>query len=261
MMLNLIKAINCMKTFDIQEINSVREIDTYLKYSKTYEKDLKLPKNNLHKCKTDEPKINAKSDNEAYCKKLNHSSIEEEDHHEIESMYNLKEEDTLENIMLNFAKQAEMMKMASQGDENLLSTFKKMIMDDPKRNIFSKSERLNYLVNQPNAEGNTLLYQACLNGHLSYVKLLLDCDADHLLKVGKRKEEQLSILDAAVRWNHSKLVSYLIETNEYHLEWPKEYLTSSIQIAIKQGNKNLVKILRKSLAKKKSTGCFFSCFS
>jgi hypothetical protein len=255
MMLNLVKAVNCMKTFDIQEINSVRDIDHYLQYKKSEEVN--------KKSKTDKQKNKANNNSkELKDSYFNKEGIiqEEKSEQEMESNYNLVvREDTIENLMFNYAKQDELMKLASQGDDLKLKKFKTYIMEDPKRNVFSKSEKNRYFVNETNTEGYTLLYQACLNGHINYIKLLLDCDADHLIKCGKKKEEQLSVLDAAVRWNHSKVVNYLLTENEFKLDWPSEYIKTSIRIADSMGNKNLVKILKKALLKQKPKGCFFIC--
>ena len=257
MMLNLVKAVNCMKSFDIQEINSVREIDHYLQYNKSDEV--------YKKAKNVKPLNNKNVDklmelNDKYFDNKESIINEEKPEHEAESMYNLVvRENTIENIMFNFAKQDELMKLAAQGDDLKLKKFKTFIMEDPKRNIFSKSEKNRYFVNEANTEGYTLLYQACLNGHINYIRLLLDCDADHLMKCGKKKEEQLSVLDAAVRWNHSKVVNYLLIENEFKLTWPNEYIKTSIKIADSMGNSNLVKVLKKALLKQKPKGCFFLC--
>lgn len=257
MMLNLVKAVNCMKSFDIQEINSVREIDHYLQYNKsdTVVKNAKTERPLNHKAADKSMGLNDK-----YFDNKESIINEEQPEHEAESMYNLVvRENTIENIMFNFAKQDELMKLAAQGDDLKLKKFKTFIMEDPKRNIFSKSEKNRYFVNEANTEGYTLLYQACLNGHINYIRLLLDCDADHLMKCGKKKEEQLSVLDAAVRWNHSKVVNYLLIENEFKLTWPNEYIKTSIKIADSMGNSNLVKVLKKALLKQKPKGCFFLC--
>lgn len=248
MLLNLVKAVNCMKTFEIKEIKSIRDIDSYLK-------DNNLDKK--HRCNTS-------------LRKQKHSNTQngnypvyEEDHDEenAESMYNFPiKEDSVQNFMLKLSKQEELMKIVALGSEDNLKNFKKFIMNDPKRNIFSKSERHRYFVNEATSEGYTFLYQACINGNINYIKLLLDCDADHLIKCGKKKEEQISILDAAVRWNHSKVVNYLLFDNEFKLDWPKDYLKSALKIANSIDNKNLIKSLKKALSmNNKSTFCFFLC--
>lgn len=301
-MFNLVKAINCMKTFDIQELNSVREIDNYLKFSKTYNSKLsssnklfnKTKLNYYNNYKVVNPKYNKNNNNVNYNDEViekpksvflnnnNNNSKNISNNNNIQQIsncnlynnnidndysYSIKNlsqrESNIDQIMNNFAKQAELFKLASQGDESLINKFKSMIMDDAKRNIFSKSEKHYYFVNQPNTEGFTLLYEACFNGHLKYVKVLIDCDADHLIKCGTKKDEaKLSVLDAAIRWNHIKVVNYLIQDNEFNLLWPKEYIKSGIKIATIHNNKKINIILKKKLnSMKTNKGCFLLCGS
>jgi ankyrin repeat protein len=175
-------------------------------------------------------------------------------------MFNFKvKEDSVENFMMKLSKQDMIMNIVEKGDVEDMDKVKAYIMQDPKRNIFSKSEKRRYFVNEVNSEGYSLIYQASLNGHLNYVKLLLDCDADHLMQYGKTGSDKLSILDAAVRWNHLKVINYLLFDNEFYLSWPKEFLKSAIKIAETNGNSAVVKLLKKYMHKIKGGGCFFIC--
>lgn len=176
-----------------------------------------------------------------------------------ESMYNFKaKQNTLDNMINEYAKMSECEQLVSQGEESQIARFKKLIISDTKRNIFAKSERDKYFVNQTSPEGMTLLYHACLNGHINYVECLLDCDADHLIKCGKKNEDKLSILDAAVRWSHIKLVSYLINDNKFKINWPVEYISSALKIAEKIGNKYIISLL-KNKKRSFSKGCCVAC--
>eukprot|EP00340_Litonotus_pictus_P001376 CAMPEP_0170525488 /NCGR_PEP_ID=MMETSP0209-20121228/10959_1 /TAXON_ID=665100 ORGANISM="Litonotus pictus, Strain P1" /NCGR_SAMPLE_ID=MMETSP0209 /ASSEMBLY_ACC=CAM_ASM_000301 /LENGTH=397 /DNA_ID=CAMNT_0010814771 /DNA_START=653 /DNA_END=1844 /DNA_ORIENTATION=- len=286
--------INCLhaNTFNTKEVNNNEQIEQTVKEGNNLPKDVRDTGNyyltvnddeyfklkNSSKGVNDEcnranehiqenqpnPNTNVGNINHAYTgnanlhneviQELSQLEFDEEDFNEpsYESMYNFKfKQDTLNNMINEYAKISECVVIASTGEESDLKKLKKIIMSDPKRNIFSKSERDRYFVNQKTPEGVTFLYQACLNGHINVVELLLDCDADHLVKSGKKDEEQLSVLDAAVRWSHLKLVSYLVEESPYKLEWPREYMTSALKIAEKIGNRHLIGILKKKL---KSSG-------
>lgn len=240
--MNLIKAINRMKTFEIQEIHSLREIDLYLKHAKTSTHPQNQILKDIHK--------QYFTSREKY--------FEEKDSQESVNDFKYKE-DTVAGIMNDMALHAEAMKLAELGDSRAAARLKAIIMGDCKRNLFSRSEKLRYFVNQPNSEGFTFLYQACINGNLNIVKMLFDCDAEHLIKCGVSLNEKLSILDAAVRWNHLKLTQYLLEENEFKLEWPKDYVLSALKIATNQNNKNMVKLLKGCKSMKKHTYCFFMC--
>lgn len=289
-MLNVIKAIKNLKNFNIQEINSVREIDNYLKWSNTssFKKAFTLNNKNMLNTMIKDNKLEKKSKNNSETNNINYPIQEmkespyervinqeegmmnlsqinlddnrfEKEEPSYESMYNFKTKlNTLDNLINEYAKISECENIVSQGEEVMIDKLKKMIMNDPKRNIYSKSEKEKYFVNQKTPEGLTYLYEACLNGHIKYVNLLLDCDADHLIKCGKKAEPVLSILDAAVRWNHLKLVEYLVKNNPFNLVWPKDYIISALKIAESMGNKNMIYLLRK---KKGSLGggCCVAC--
>lgn len=234
---NLIKTINKMKTFEIKEINSLREIDIILKHNIS---------GGLKKASTQV----VASDYFDNTKLQKFQDI---------SMVQLGfREDTIENLMNEMALHAEVMNICSQGDSSMISRLKNIIMNDPKRNLFSNSEKSRYFVNKPNADSQTFLYTACLNGHLKVVKLLLDCDADHLMKYGIGRDA-ISVLDAAVRWNHLKLVEFLIDENEFKLDWPRDYLLSAIKISTSQNNRHMTKLLKSKKYVRKSSSCFFIC--
>lgn len=241
---NLIKAINSMKTFEIKEINSLRDIDLILKHNNT----VNVKKTASHEIVGDSSKKYKTEREEGFSRENQDISMGQLGYRE----------DTVENLMNEMALHAEVMRLCAQGDNSLISKLKSLIMSDPKRNMFSKSEKIRYFVNKPNADGQTFLYTACLNGHLNVVKLLLDCDADYMIKCGNGSEA-ISVLDAAVRWNHLKLVQFLIEDNEFKLDWPRDYLISAIKISTNQNNRNMVKLLKSSKFMKKSGSCFFIC--
>lgn len=164
-------------------------------------------------------------------------------------------ENTLNDIITEYSKISQCEDFVTQGEESNLNKLKQILMSDPKRNIFGKSERDRYFVNQKNPEGLTYIYMACLNGHVNYVDLLLDCDANHLIKCGK---DQFSILDVSVKWNHTKLISYLLFESKFKLDWPKEYLYNSLKISNKLNNKHAT-ILIKNKIQQIDTGCCLAC--
>lgn len=121
-------------------------------------------------------------------------------------------------------------------------------MKDIKRNIFSNKD--DYLINKPNSDGFTPLYVACINGHLNYVKALINADSNHLIKV---KDE--SVLDAALRWNQLSVFEYLMT-----LSWPKEYIVTCKKLSENlQVNSRIKQIIACEYKKRrKSTSCCFS---
>lgn len=295
MLLNLVKTINRMKTFEIQKIDSVGEIDNYIKQATIrkrrcqtqagYKKDsakkivskIEKKEGNVEGKEEIKEEVNEENDEieEKKCdfqqqkvKDKEMSDLKEDDSEfsksndkRITSMFNFKvKEDSVENFMIKLSKQDMIMNIVEKGDVDDMNKVKAYIMQDPKRNIFSKSEKRRYFVNEINSEGYSFIYQATINGHLNYVKLLLDCDADHLMLYGKSGCDKLSILDASVRWNHIKVINYLLFENEYNLTWPKEYIKSAIKIAESNENWVVVKQLKKYMHKLKGGGgCFFLC--
>lgn len=239
--MNLIKAINRMKTFEIHEIHSLRDIDVCLKHMKDA-----VPQGNLDNYFTSRENNDDRNRNSGI---FNERSMREI----------VCREDTIVNLLSEYALNSEAMKLAEIGDGKAIARLKTIIMSDPKRNLFSKSEKRRYFVNQPNTEGFTLIYQACFNGNLNVVRMLLDCDADHLIRCGNSSDEKLSILDVIVRWNHLKLTQYLLLENEYKLDWPKEYIVSALKIAVSQNNKNMIKLLKSVKTMKSGSCCFFIC--
>lgn len=181
-------------------------------------------------------------------------SFESRNSYESEKPFH-RNENTLNDIITEYSKISQCEDFVTQGDEVNLGKLKQILMSDPKRNMFGKSERDRYFVNQTTPEGLTFIYMACLNGHVKYVDLLLDCDANHLIKCGK---DQFSILDVAVKWNHTKLISYLLFESKFKLEWPKEYLYNSLKISNKLNNKHTSVLIKKKL-QEIDTGCCLAC--
>jgi len=60
----------------------------------------------------------------------------------------------------------------------------KIVQNDKMREKFGKENKQYYFVNKKNLEGFTPLYNSCLNGHVKITELLLNNDADHLIKCG-----------------------------------------------------------------------------
>jgi hypothetical protein len=61
---------------------------------------------------------------------------------------------------------------------------KQMILDDPKRTLYSDTQKQKLFVNQNNFNGMSPLHIACFHGHSKIVDLLLQYGADHLKKCG-----------------------------------------------------------------------------
>ena len=59
-----------------------------------------------------------------------------------------------------------------------------IIQNDKMREKFRKENKQFYFVNRKNLEGITPLYNSCLNGHVKITELLVNNDADHLIKCG-----------------------------------------------------------------------------
>lgn len=152
------------------------------------------------------------------------------------------------------AKQTKLFEFCATGLDSNSTKIVNILKEDPKRNFYDESQKNKFLVNQKNYDGVTLLYIACLNGHLKVVDILLKYGADHLIKCGEKNDEQ-SVLDVSIRWSHIKLVEYLLG-----LEWPMAYLKSGLKEASLGKNVEMINLLRKAITlhkMKNKTGCCF----
>jgi hypothetical protein len=166
------------------------------------------------------------------------------------------------NDLKEVTKQVTLFQYVKYGREKDIPEILKIIKSDTRKNTFDQTNKANkpyFFINQKNYEGLTLLYVACLNGHVNMSKILLDNGADHLQKCGGGNEAQ-SVLDAAVRWGHQKLVEFLL----VNCKWPTDYLKSSLKEATELKNEKLTQMLKKAIirerneSKKNSCSCF--CF-
>ena len=90
-----------------------------------------------------------------------------------------------ENIYLDFiAKQSILFVYLKSGSKENFEYISNLIKKDPNRFIFNDSNKHKYFVNQRNEEFLTPLYIATINGHLNFVKLLVENGSDHLMKNG-----------------------------------------------------------------------------
>lgn len=293
--LNVIKAIKNMKTIAAHEINTIDDLDIEIrnfhsqKERLTKFKTMKTPKLNLIEINKESKQLDGIDEIAEIAEiqtvrdRLPNGMIEQSpiqnnienanrdsQHKPTSASHRLKRhlyssgmrQNTFDAILDIVSKQNLYSKFVSQGDDRHMDDLRLMLMKDPMRNIFGSCDREKYFINQPTHDNMTYLYLACMNGHINYIELLLKCDADPLIKCGK-PGSQLSILDAAVKWSHVKVVSYLVETNEMRIEWPYEYIVSALRLANNIGNKNIIRILKAAKSKarsQKSTGCF-ACFA
>lgn len=222
-LLNVIQAIKNMRSISAKELITTEDID---KEIISFEKQ----------------KINEK--------KPNSNGMEP-----MEQSYEQLEDQTMDVFMDIINKQNIYSKYVAQGDDSHLHPFRVMLMKDPMRNLYGSYEKDKYFINQKTHDDVTYLYIACINGHLNYIQLLLKCDADHLIKCGKPGSE-MSVLDAAVKWSHTKVVRYLMTENEFKLDWPYEYICNALKIAREYGNKEIIRILSEEKSKhKKDSKC------
>ena len=99
--------------------------------------------------------------------------------------------------------------VANGGDRDILK-IKELLDRDPKKFMRDRNDP-GHLINQHSWNRQTPLYVACKYGNKKMVKFLLSESADpHLTSRISDKEEE-TVLQVAVRWNHSVIVDYLLD--------------------------------------------------
>ena len=137
-----------------------------------------------------------------------------------------------------------------RSSEEDLNEIDKLIDNHPRRFTRSKNDPDSF-VNKQNLQGIRPVYEACKNGYVNTVQLLLDHGADpHLLSsLNEKEKEKENTLQVACRWNHVQVIRCLLSS----ARWSKK----DIQNAIKQTKNKAVHDLLKAKLPASSTGfCF-----
>jgi len=150
--------------------------------------------------------------------------------------------------MKDFVEKTHFFLAIERGMDVDLEFIKNMIENDPKKYLYDNLDP-ERLCNKQSIDGQTPLYIACKNGHLEIVKMLLSYNANYeqMSQVDRSTEE--SSLDVAVRWNHRKIVEYLLE----HYEWSNKYLKNAIEYS---SNKTITELLKSKVKGGRKTICF-----
>jgi hypothetical protein len=101
----------------------------------------------------------------------------------------------------------ELFALVTRGSSDDLATLSDLLAKDP---LLRSS-----IVNCKNIAGHTLLHEAALNGHLGVVQLLLENSADLHLASSVSDTEEETPLEVAVRWNHLRVVDFLLQVGSF----------------------------------------------
>lgn len=117
-----------------------------------------------------------------------------------------------------------------------------LIENDPRRFARNKSDPESF-VNKANINGIRPLYEACKNGYLQTVQLLLDHGANpHLMTEFDQKDKE-SCLDVSSRWNHFGVVKCLINNSS----WSNTEIKTAMKLT---RNKRIKEVLEGNLTSK-----------
>lgn len=121
------------------------------------------------------------------------------------------------------------------GDLNDLKKIEEIIENDPR--IFIRSEVDNeFLVNKCNILGHTPMYESIMHGNLEAVQLLLKHGANPHIKSKVDLEEFESNLEVACRWNHTKIVEFLLKATV----WSYIEVKDAVKVASNEAIKNML---------------------
>jgi hypothetical protein len=127
------------------------------------------------------------------------------------------------------------------GDLNDLKKIEEILENDPR--VFIRSQVDNeFLVNKCNLLGHTPMYESTMHGNLEAVQLLLKHGANPHIKSKVDQHEFESNLEVASRWNHIKIVEFLLEATVWSYIEVKHAAKVASNVAIK---KTLIEYLNK----------------
>lgn len=118
-----------------------------------------------------------------------------------------------------------------------------LLENDPKRFTRNKSDPESF-VNKPNINGIRPLYEACKNGYLNTVQLLLDHGANPHLLIELEKDDKENALDVGCRWNHYYVVKCLLNTSS----WTNSELRKALRKC--EGNARVKELIRELVPSK-----------
>jgi len=140
-----------MKNVNIKELNSITELENTISCAKEVYQN----------------------------KKKNYSSSTVEKHYVVE-------EEAFAGHLEELTKQLKLFDYVSSGLDENIDKIVNIVKNDPSRYLYEPTDKRFYMINQLNTDGFTVLYVACLNGHLNMTNILLKNHADHLQKCGVR---------------------------------------------------------------------------
>jgi ankyrin repeat protein len=103
------------------------------------------------------------------------------------------------------------------------------------------------------SNGKTLLYSACREGRTEIVEFFLNKRLNAFIKCKINEHEYESCLQAACRWNYTKIVKLLLDKVDYSLNEIKEVLNID---GLSKSCQSIIKRLINSKFKKTTVCCF-----
>ena len=140
--------------------------------------------------------------------------------------------------------------LCARGSADDLPVIDSMLKKDPRRYLRATVDSQS-LVNLKSPQGQTLIYQAAVNGSLPVVELLLAHSADVHQRSSVGGNESETPLDAACRWSHYRVVEALLVSSS----WTRKEL----QAAIKSATSGAIKVRLQREADRVKRRCLF-CF-
>lgn len=111
-----------------------------------------------------------------------------------------------------------------------------LIENNPKRFTRSKSDPESF-INKPNINGIRPIYEACKNGYIATVQLLLDHGANPHLLSELEKNDKENALDVSCRWNHYYVARCLLNNSS----WTNTELKQALKVCCGNRVKELIK--------------------
>lgn len=140
--------------------------------------------------------------------------------------------------------------LCARGSADDLPVIDSLFKQDPRRYIRDHVDSQS-LVNLKSPQGQTLIYQAAVNGSLPVVELLLAHGADAHLRSNVDGNESETPLDAACRWSHYRVVEALLISSS----WSRKELLD----AVKTASSGAIKVRLQREADRVKRRCLF-CF-